>query len=66
MPVSDREFFEALLGAEARRVSDLREADQRAVELLAKYNAARASNVVAYGVAVVTALAAIIAVVWHH
>lgn len=39
MPISEKEYIEALRVADLRRVDDLRAADQRAVELLAQAQA---------------------------
>lgn len=58
MPVSDKAHFDAL-----------READQRAVQLLAQANAAKASNIILVAsllVSVASVLVAISAIIFHH
>lgn len=55
MPVSDLEHFKAL-----------READQRAVELLAAANAAKTTMVISMMISAVSVLVAIGTVVFHH
>lgn len=69
MPISEKEYIEALRVADLRRVDDLRAADQRAVELLALAQAAGVTKAHYNWMVVLSILSlsvAVIAVLWRH